>query len=75
MEISFWAKTILIIGVIFIIIGLVMMFLPKITIFQRLGRLPGDIIIKRGNVTFYFPWVTCIIISIILTFIFSILRR
>ncbi|NLJ39064.1 MAG: DUF2905 domain-containing protein [Candidatus Atribacteria bacterium] len=75
MEISFWAKTILIIGVILIIIGLAMLFLPKIPIFRYLGKLPGDIIVKRGNVTFYFPWVTCIIISIILTLIFSLLRR
>ncbi|MBP8933547.1 MAG: DUF2905 domain-containing protein [Candidatus Atribacteria bacterium] len=75
MEISFWAKTILMIGVILVIIGLVMIFFPKIPFLQRLGRLPGDIIVKRGNVTFYFPWVTCIIISIILTLIFSIFRR
>ncbi|WP_246465346.1 DUF2905 domain-containing protein [Atribacter laminatus] len=51
------------------------MYLPKIPILQRLGRLPGDIIVKKGNVTFCFPWVTCIIISIILTIIFSIFRR
>lgn len=75
MEISLWAKTIIIIGVVLIIIGLVMVFLPKITILQRLGRLPGDIVVKKGNVTFYFPWVTCIVISIILTLIFSIFRR
>ncbi|HAX98644.1 MAG TPA: DUF2905 domain-containing protein [Candidatus Atribacteria bacterium] len=75
MEISIWAKTIIIIGVILIVIGLVMMFLPKLPFLQRLGRLPGDIIVKKGNITFYFPWVTCIIVSIILTIIFSILRR
>ena len=40
-----------------------------------LGRLPGDIRIERGNSTFYFPIVTCIIISILLTLILSIFRR
>ena len=40
-----------------------------------LGRLPGDIRIERGNSAFYFPIVTCIIISIILSLIFSFFRR
>ena len=40
-----------------------------------LGRLPGDIRIERGNMAFYFPVVTCIIISIILSLIFSLFRR
>jgi len=41
----------------------------------RLGRLPGDIRIERGNSAFYFPIVTCIIISIVLSLIFSLFRR
>ena len=40
-----------------------------------LGRLPGDIRIERGNSAFYFPIVTCIIISIVLTLLMSIFRR
>ena len=40
-----------------------------------LGRLPGDIRIERGNFSFYFPIVTCIVISLILTLIFSLFRR
>ena len=40
-----------------------------------LGRLPGDIRIERGNSTFYFPIVTCIIISVVLSIIFSFFRR
>jgi hypothetical protein len=39
------------------------------------GRLPGDIYVKRGSFSFYFPITTSIILSIILTLIFSILRR
>ena len=40
-----------------------------------LGRLPGDIRIERGNSTFYFPIVTCIIISVVLSVLFSFFRR
>ena len=40
-----------------------------------LGRLPGDIRIERGHSAFYFPIVTCIILSIILSLLFSLFRR
>ena len=40
-----------------------------------LGRLPGDIRIERGNSAFYFPIVTCIVISILLSLILSLFRR
>jgi hypothetical protein len=39
------------------------------------GRLPGDIMIKRGNFTFYFPLATCVLLSIILSLIMAWLRR
>ena len=48
--------------------GLIMLGLP-------LGRLPGDISFKRGNFSFYFPLATSILVSIILTLLFTILRR
>ena len=40
-----------------------------------LGRLPGDIRIERGNSVFYFPIVTCIIVSIVLSLLMSFFRR
>ena len=40
-----------------------------------LGRLPGDIRIERGNSAFYFPIVTCIVISVLLTLLMSLFRR
>jgi hypothetical protein len=40
-----------------------------------LGRLPGDVRIERGHSAFYFPIVTCIVLSIILSLIFSFFRR
>lgn len=40
-----------------------------------LGRLPGDVIIRRGGVTFYFPIVTGLVVSLVLTILFSLFRR
>ena len=40
-----------------------------------LGRLPGDIVVQRGNSTFYFPIVTCLVVSVILSLIAALLRR
>jgi len=40
-----------------------------------LGRLPGDIRIERGNSVFYFPIVTCLIVSIVLSLLLSLFRR
>jgi hypothetical protein len=40
-----------------------------------LGRLPGDIVIRRGGSTFYFPIVTCILASVVLSVIGWLLRR
>jgi hypothetical protein len=40
-----------------------------------LGRLPGDITIRRGNATFYFPVATCLLLSLIFTVLMALLRR
>jgi hypothetical protein len=65
-------KLIAIIGLITTLIGLVVWggFMPK-----WLGRLPGDIRIEREGSAFYFPVVTCIVLSIVLSLLFSIFRR
>jgi hypothetical protein len=39
------------------------------------GRLPGDIVVRRGSFSFYFPLATSIIVSILLTLIFALFRR
>lgn len=65
-------KFIVVIGVIMTLVGLVLWsgFAPG-----WLGRLPGDIRIEREHSAFYFPIVTCIIISILLSLVLSIFRR
>jgi hypothetical protein len=65
------ARTLFIIGVLFILDAV---FVER-GIKLPFGRLPGDILIKRENFAFYFPLTTGIIISIILTVIFTLLRK
>lgn len=43
--------------------------------FVGLGRLPGDILIQKGNFTFYFPLLTCIVLSLLLTFLLNLISR
>jgi hypothetical protein len=65
-------KFVVIIGFVVTIVGLLMWsgLMPK-----WLGRLPGDVRIERGNSAFYFPILTCIILSILLSLLLSIFRR
>lgn len=67
------------IGRILIFLGLILALLGGIVLLAGkipgLGRLPGDILIQRRNMTFYFPIATSILISIILSLIFWLLSR
>ena len=60
-------KLLIIIGAVIIVLGLISIVFGKL---PWIGRLPGDIVVQRKNITFYFPIVTCIIISLLLTIIF-----
>ncbi|NSW76366.1 MAG: DUF2905 domain-containing protein [Candidatus Atribacteria bacterium] len=75
MEISYWAKFFLTLGVIFIAVGLVLLVLPRIPGLGRLGHLPGDIVYRKGNFVFYFPLATSILLSLLLTLILTLLLR
>ena len=65
------AKGLITIGVILVIIGLTWPWISKL----GLGRLPGDIVIKRDHFRFYFPITTSILISLVLTLLLWIFRR
>lgn len=65
-------KILILLGIILIVAGILILVAPKI---PCLGRLPGDIYIKREGYSFYFPVTTSIIISIILTIIFSLFKK
>jgi len=63
-------------GVVMVVLGLVLVVAGNLSgRVPWLGRLPGDIHIQRGNWSFYFPLATCIIISIVLTLLFSLFGR
>ncbi|WP_203361624.1 DUF2905 domain-containing protein [Bacillus sp. REN10] len=61
-------KTLMLLGVAIFTIGLVMQFV-------KIGRLPGDILIKKGNTTFYFPIMTSILVSVVLSLIFYVVGK
>jgi hypothetical protein len=61
-----------------IMMGLVIAFIGVVmTVLQKTGvpRLPGDILVQKDNFTFYFPIATSILVSVVLTILFSIFRK
>jgi uncharacterized protein HemY len=65
-------KAFVIVGLVVAGLGLLLIFTPKV---PWLGRMPGDILIKKDHFRFYFPVTTCIIVSIILTVLFYLFKR
>jgi len=65
-------RVLVIFGVVIVVAGLVFMFADRIPF---LGRLPGDIVVRRKNFVVYFPLVTMLIISILLTVILNLFTR
>lgn len=68
---NYFAKLLIAVGIIAVIIGILMLLNIKL----HFGKLPGDIVIKKENFTFAFPIVTCIIASIVLSFIMWIISK
>jgi hypothetical protein len=65
------ARLLVILGLAILLIGLLWPYLSRI----GLGRLPGDIVIERDNVTFYFPLMTCLLLSLLFSLIFWAVNR
>lgn len=65
-------KSLIIFGVIIIAFGIIISLAGKV---PWLGKLPGDIYIKKENFTFYFPLATCILLSVLIALIFWLLRK
>jgi len=65
-------RFLIVVGLIIVALGGLLLLSGKITWF---GKLPGDIIIKRENFTFYFPLATSILISVFLTLIFWLIGK
>ena len=65
-------KMLILLGAVIVIVGLLLLFIEKIPF---LGKLPGDMSFNWGNTRIYFPIVTCLVISVILSLIFSLFKR
>lgn len=67
-----FAKLLILFGIVLAVLGGLLLVVGKIPF---IGRLPGDFYIQRGNFAFYFPLATSILISILLTLLFSLFTR
>jgi hypothetical protein len=65
------ARFLIVLGLAILLIGLLWPYLSKL----GLGRLPGDIVIERENVTLYVPLATCLVLSLVLSLIFWVANR
>ena len=66
------AKGLILLGAVLIVVGLVLLFFQKVPF---LGKLPGDILIKRENFTFYFPLATSIIVSLLISLVLYLFSK
>jgi len=60
-------------GIVLVIVGLIVMFGERLPL--RLGRLPGDIELRGKNSVFYFPLMTCVLLSVVLSLVMWLLRK
>lgn len=65
-------KALIVLGLIVVVVGAMLWGFGGI---PMIGRLPGDIYVRRGNFTFYFPITTAIILSVVLSLVLALLRR
>jgi DUF2905 family protein len=65
-------RVLIVAGILIAALGLVLLLADRV---PGLGRLPGDLVLRRGGVTFYLPLATCLLLSVVLTLILALLRR
>jgi Protein of unknown function (DUF2905) len=68
-DLSSFGKLLVLFAVIIALVGVLLIALGNLPLF---GKLPGDIVIRRGSSTFFFPIVTCIIVSVVLTILINL---
>ena len=66
-------RTLIAIGLLVVLLGVILSLGEKLPI--RLGRLPGDLLIRGKHSTFYFPLVTCLLVSVVLSFLLWLFGR
>lgn len=67
-----FAKTLIFFGIVLIGLGILVSLFGKV---PGIGKLPGDVYIRKGNFTFYFPLATCLILSLILTLVLTLFGK
>ena len=65
------ARFLIVLGLVILVAGLLWPYLSQI----GLGRLPGDIVIERENMTLYFPLMTCLLLSVLFSLVFWVVNR
>jgi DUF2905 family protein len=75
MDLSGFGKILLGFGALLLLVGTLLVLAGRVPGLSALGRLPGDIFIKRDNFSFYFPITTSIVISVILSFVLWLFFR
>jgi len=65
-------RILVLIGAVLLVVGLLVMFADRVPF---LGKLPGDVVVRKKNFTFYFPIVTSILLSLVLTLVLSLWSR
>ncbi len=65
-------RALIAVGAVLLLIGAVLLLAGRV---PYVGRLPGDIVYRRGSFTFYFPLLTCLIVSALASFVLWLLRR
>lgn len=68
-------RLLLVAGLVLAAVGLLLMVAPHVPGLDRLGRLPGDIFVQRGNTTIFIPIVSSIVLSVLLTLILNLIFR
>ena len=66
-------RTLILLGAILLILGVLFTIGERLPI--KLGRLPGDIVYRGKNTSFYFPWVTCLLLSAVVSGVFWLFGR
>jgi hypothetical protein len=69
---SGFGKLLILSGVVMVFAGIALSAMDRV---PWLGRLPGDVLIRRENFTFYFPFTSCLLVSAVLSLFFYLFRR
>jgi hypothetical protein len=65
-------RALIVVGIVLLVVGLVLLYADRVPL---LGRLPGDVLVKKKNFTLYFPIATALLVSLVLTLVLNLWAR